>query len=546
MATSPPTDEDDPCKFYAIALYDCEPLEKDQLALTAGNLLAVVNDDNLESTGWLGSLNLDTGAAGWVSKDYLHTLDSASHADAYVQSRSTPISGDGIPNETLESLTAKLVKVALDDSADDASWLMWDAQNIDVETSSIATMDADSRSLLSIGGASLSSMATYGSAYPASSITSDGALKSSDLTAGFGGVDAFLRHQRLHRDGSIRGTDSGSNSGSGSSGSTIKSSHPASSLRTVSSTGGFSFAGSTFSQESGTSSLGAGFDASSRDPAESFAGKTRQIHHVPSQSLGNLPGAYLCSIVRHILTTRGIIKASVSSRTPTHNPHWAASSPPSTSTAPLNHLYRALPAEPSATGGATLIGQSPAYTGGALSLHHSPSITTRAPRQERPGLIIPPTRVNALRDTGPSPASLQAPAAIPATTSPTRSISMTSDSSGRSSSKGSVSHATGLTTPSSHASVGQSFGHGNSSSGSTSITPVSLRSRKILSSDELNLYDTTTREDSGEPVPWYLGPSYQPHELQFNSEGAVEAGTLEALVEWLTTPRNRELIFSLV
>jgi hypothetical protein len=32
MATSLTTDEDDPCKFYAIALYDYEPLEKDQLA----------------------------------------------------------------------------------------------------------------------------------------------------------------------------------------------------------------------------------------------------------------------------------------------------------------------------------------------------------------------------------------------------------------------------------------------------------------------------------------------------------------------------------
>lgn len=60
--------------------------------------------------------------------------------------------------------------------------------------------------------------------------------------------------------------------------------------------------------------------------------------------------------------------------------------------------------------------------------------------------------------------------------------------------------------------------------------------RKILSSDELNLYER------GEPIPWYLEPSYQPHELQFNAESAVEAGTLEALVEWLTTPRNREFM----
>jgi hypothetical protein len=286
MATSLTTDEDESCKFYAIALYDYEPLENDQLVLTGGNLLAVVNDDNLESTGWLGSLNLDTGAAGWVSKDYLHALDSASHADAYVQSRSAPMSGDGIANETLGSLIGKVVNVKLGDEADDSSSLMHDLPSIDVETSSIATMDADNRSMLSIGGVSVSSMATYGSAYPASSVAAGGALKSSDLTAGFGGVDAFLRHQRLYRDGSIYGTDSGSNSGSGSSGSTIKSSYPATSLRTASSTSGFSFAGSTLSQENGSSSLvSAGLDASSRDLADSLTDPPHWVHHAPSQSL---------------------------------------------------------------------------------------------------------------------------------------------------------------------------------------------------------------------------------------------------------------------
>lgn len=275
MATSPTTDEDDPCKFYAIALYDYEPLEKDQLALNAGDLLAVVNDDDLESTGWLGSLNLDTGAAGWVSRDYLHTLDSPSHADAYVQGRPTPLSGDGVPNETLESLTAKLVATALCDGADDSSSLMQNLPSVDAETISIATTDADRRSL---GGASLSSMATYGSAYPASSIA-------------LGGVDAFLRHQRLHHDGSIHATDSGSNSGSGSSGSTIKSSYPGTSLRTVSSVSGFSFAGSTFSQEGGSSPLSASFDASRRDPVNSLTTPTHRVHHAPSQSL-DLSGAY--------------------------------------------------------------------------------------------------------------------------------------------------------------------------------------------------------------------------------------------------------------
>jgi hypothetical protein len=296
MATSPTTDEDDPCKFYAIALYDYEPLEKDQLALNGGNLIAVVNDDNLESTGWLGSINLDTGAAGWVSKGYLHRLDSTSHADAYVQSRRpTLLSGDGIPNETLESLTAKLVATALGDDADDSSSLMQNLPNVDVETGSTATMDTDSRSMLSLGGASLASMATYGSAYPASSIAPSGVLKSSDLSAGFGGVDAFLRHQRLHHDGGIHGTDSGSNSGSGSSGSTIKSSYPgSSSLRTVSSISGFSFAGSTFSQESGPSPLGASFDTSGRDPVNSLVNPTHRVHHAPSQSL-DLPGASLVS-----------------------------------------------------------------------------------------------------------------------------------------------------------------------------------------------------------------------------------------------------------
>lgn len=66
----------------------------------------------------------------------------------------------------------------------------------------------------------------------------------------------------------------------------------------------------------------------------------------------------------------------------------------------------------------------------------------------------------------------------------------------------------------------------------------------MLSSDELNLYDSALREDRRDPVPWYLEPSYQPYELKFNSERVVEAGTLEALVEWLTTPRDRELMVS--
>jgi hypothetical protein len=73
--------------------------------------------------------------------------------------------------------------------------------------------------------------------------------------------------------------------------------------------------------------------------------------------------------------------------------------------------------------------------------------------------------------------------------------------------------------------------------------PIPLKSRKalekFLGSDEVTTYDNAVREERGDPLPWFLLPGYQPHEMQFSNAGGavVEAGTLEALVEWLTIPR---------
>jgi hypothetical protein len=96
-----------------------------------------------------------------------------------------------------------------------------------------------------------------------------------------------------------------------------------------------------------------------------------------------------------------------------------------------------------------------------------------------------------------------------------------------------------MTTPYSHTSGGQPIDYGHSPSNPTSILPVSPRP-----DESLYFSGSARQEESREPAPWYLAPSYQPSELLFNSAGVVEAGTLEALVEWLTTPRYRELTLS--
>lgn len=80
--------------------------------------------------------------------------------------------------------------------------------------------------------------------------------------------------------------------------------------------------------------------------------------------------------------------------------------------------------------------------------------------------------------------------------------------------------------------------HAVTSNGALPIPNIKAMNRIIIP-DQMALYDGAFREESGKSSPWYLMPGYGSEELRFNSEGAVETGTLRALVEWLTTPRPR-------
>lgn len=291
-------DDDQSCKFYAIALFEYEPHDVEQLALVPGDLLAIVDDSALASTAWLGAINLDSQRSGWVSLNYLHRLDSRADADAYVQTRTKANPDDPDSLATLTQLVA--ASLIHDDSLSDSldapdaisrfngqdpeSFDVDDGQR-DPDTLSIAPSvddNTDQRSLLSVGGKSLISVATRatsGSVYS----TLNPSLKSNSSDLGMGphtgfnlGVDTFLRQHRIHPDSQ----EGGSSSGSGSSGSTIKSSYPSGSLRTARSNTSF------YQANEGLPST----ESFERRPP-SLRSDRVGYHHM-SQSLGSIPSAY--------------------------------------------------------------------------------------------------------------------------------------------------------------------------------------------------------------------------------------------------------------
>lgn len=221
-------------------------------------------------------------------------------------------------------------------------------------------------------------------------------------------------------------------------------------------------------------------------------------------------------------------------------------------------------------------GPGPSSIAHAAALHSASTPGVR----ERPGLIIPSnipsTRSNAL-GRNISPASLHPTSG--STTSPTRSISIASDSSGRSSlvskGTGSLVSSTGMTTPSSHGSnlsagqpstsklptpTGLKLSGSRQGKAAETLSGLDYRVGRIPAAEELNLreppqssgrapstsayYELNSAVSPGGftgDMPWYMAPSYMPHEMIVDAEGVVQAGTLDALVERLTSPQTREL-----
>lgn len=69
-------------------------------------------------------------------------------------------------------------------------------------------------------------------------------------------------------------------------------------------------------------------------------------------------------------------------------------------------------------------------------------------------------------------------------------------------------------------------------------TPVPKTSQSTVSRVEHNSADGVSCDKAVGYMPWYVGVSYTPQDLIMDDEGVVQAGTLEALVEELTTPNN--------
>lgn len=238
----------DEFRYYAIALYDYDPREPDQLHFSAGNILAIINDESVSSTGWLGAANLDTGGTGWASKSFLHPLDGDADADAYIRNRSVSVGEDvESVSETLASLSASFAARALLNSVtitSDAASIITTGDN---QSLSFSTARLRTSSIVD-DGKSIQSVATYGSVYPRSMKAPPPSAVLPE-SATFGGVEVFLQRQRFFADPESASSKSGSGSGgSGSSDSTIIPGHPTTNshpLRNVKSVAGLSFGASS-------------------------------------------------------------------------------------------------------------------------------------------------------------------------------------------------------------------------------------------------------------------------------------------------------------